>query len=188
VVCYPVAGATLYQFQFENALEGYLRNITSTSTARWLNWSTVQPLCGIYEYQVRVRASFDGGTSYCDWGASCPVWIVHMGAGCTSAGSEFTEWDQRQVIAEPAPARLVLYPNPADHRGFWISLDGVDPEAALLLELYDQAGRCAHQQWLPAMARGVNTLVVPPASMATGTYLVRVQGEHGIWHDRVVLR
>ncbi|MEZ4758143.1 MAG: proprotein convertase P-domain-containing protein, partial [Flavobacteriales bacterium] len=60
VVAYPVAGANLYRFRFEQIGDAFARNITSPTSSRLLNWVT-SPLVPGADYNVFVQASFDGG-------------------------------------------------------------------------------------------------------------------------------
>jgi hypothetical protein len=55
VHCFPVAGANKYRFRFENANEGYLRNIATNTPTLVLNW--VNPAFGERRHLRRERAS-----------------------------------------------------------------------------------------------------------------------------------
>jgi len=70
--------ATHYRFEFSVTGEGYLRNVVSTNAVCVLGvWQTNPLLCGTYTYDVRVQASFDGGTTYCPFGPVCTVGITN---------------------------------------------------------------------------------------------------------------
>jgi cysteine-rich repeat protein len=70
--------ANAYLFEITNTATGYNRLIGATSYTLVLGqWVTNPLLCGTHTYNVRVRASFDGGATYCPWGAVCSVGITN---------------------------------------------------------------------------------------------------------------
>ncbi|MEZ4760365.1 MAG: T9SS type A sorting domain-containing protein [Flavobacteriales bacterium] len=78
VVAYPVAGANQYRFRFEQIGDNFVRNITSPTNARLLNWVT-SPLVAGASYNVFVQTSFDGGATWCPFGDPCQVDILNPG-------------------------------------------------------------------------------------------------------------
>ena len=78
VVAYPLAGANQYRFRFEQIGDNFVRNITSPTNARLLNWVT-SPLVAGASYNVFVQASFDGGATWCPFGDPCQVDILNPG-------------------------------------------------------------------------------------------------------------
>ena len=93
VVAYPVAGANQYRFRFEQIGDNFVRNITSPTNARLLNWVT-SPLVAGASYNVFVQASFDGGATWCPFGNPCQVDILNpapsaiCGNGVVEPGEE----------------------------------------------------------------------------------------------------
>lgn len=183
VVANPVSGANKYQFEFAEPANGYLRRITSANNTRLLNWTTQQPLCGTFTYQVRVRVSFDGGQNWCPWGVACPVTIAHYGAGCTPVG-ELTEGGQRTMQGVAPITDVRVFPTLTAERRLWV--EGSWPAAAEL-EVRDLAGSLVHRERITFSNARTLTPCDLPAGTAPGVYLVTITGGGQRQVERVVL-
>lgn len=184
VVANTVSGANKYQFEFVEPINGYTRRITSANNTRQLNWTTQQPLCGTFTYQVRVRVSFDGGQNWCPWGAPCPVTIANYQAGCTPVVGVVLDQGQRSMEAFLREPGFRVYPTVTEQRVLWLQA----PQAGdLQVDVVDLTGALVHsgRHAVPDDAGPVELTL--PADIAPGIYLVRmVQGD--VLHtERVVL-
>lgn len=188
VVAYPVAGATSYQFEFAQPEEGYVRRIVSSKGSQLLNWITLQPLCGTFTYQVRVRISFNGGQSWCPWGVACPVTIVHFGPGCTQPQNRSASFQRSASAMEDGPT-LSVFPNPAEGGALNIRLSGLPEEASLArYHLLDAQGRVALEGGIPVMAGGGSMVLGPIDQLTPGMYAVLVTSNAFVLTERVVIR
>lgn len=185
VVANAVSGANKYQFEFVEPINGYTRRITSANNTRLLNWTTQQPLCGTFTYQVRVRVSFDGGQNWCPWGAPCPVTIVNYQAGCTPVVGEVTEQGQRGMEASLREPGFRVYPTVTEQRVLWLQAPGTGD---LQVEVVSLTGELVHTGRLAMPYASIPVELALPAEIVAGIYLVRmVQGD--VLHtERVVLR
>ena len=185
VVANAVSGANKYQFEFVEPINGYTRRITSANNTRLLNWTTQQPLCGTFTYQVRVRVSFDGGQNWCPWGAPCPVTIVNYQAGCTPVVGEVTEQGQRGMEASLREPGFRVYPTVTEQRVLWLQAPGTGD---LQVEVVSLTGELVHTDRLAMPYASIPVELALPAEIVAGIYLVRmVQGD--VLHtERVVLR
>lgn len=158
-----VSQANKYEFEFSNAGLGYTRTIQSNTYHRTLNW-TVDPLVAGYTYNVRVRASRDGGATFCPWGEVCTVTISATAQGGGSS-----------MALQPESISMDLWPNPStgDQLQMSIAADGGD-EAEVNITVLDAMGRIVHQQ--PARTDGLQWrgTVDFTSQLPSGQYFVRV--------------
>ncbi|MCB0794751.1 MAG: lamin tail domain-containing protein [Flavobacteriales bacterium] len=157
VYAYPVQGANRYQFSFRIFAEGFVRNIASTNPARILNWNTL-PLEDGKNYDVLVRASFDNGSTWCDWGDSCKVFISVPPATLA----------QRNAI-KPAQ-ELRVYPNPTRNDQVWMDLTVPEAVSTLELDLFDISGRKLMGRVIAVSEGSMNLLVDLPQGIAPGVF------------------
>ena len=186
--CFPVAGANLYQFEFVQAGNAYARTITSTTASRLLNWVTVQPLCGMFTYNVRVRASMDNGVTYCPYGAVCQVTISNTEVGCTPVGP-MVEGDHRMLVENAADhLSLALFPNPNNGHQLNVRLDEpVDGDKILFFVIFDMFGKRVLQGQLPIASGEVNSIIELNGALSTGLYVVNVTSGDRTMQQRLVI-
>ncbi len=169
-----VPGANKYQFEFVNAnTNTLLRRIASAT--RNLNLTTwgnavARPACGV-PYIVRVRVSFDGGTTYCPFGADCIVTFT----GCTPAlalnnGSSVSD----------AASELRLWPNPNNGEQLNLNIEQLtDVNGLATLEIHNLIGERLLATALQVNDGRINTTVQLGDAFAPGLYMVNViAGEH----------
>lgn len=185
VVANALSGANKYQFEFVEPINGYTRRITSGNNTRLLNWTTQQPLCGTFTYQVRVRVSFDGGLNWCPWGATCPVTIANYQAGCTPVIGEVTDQGQRGMEAPSREPLFRVYPTVTEQRVLWLQAPGTGD---LQVEVVSLTGRLVYTGRLAVPYASVPVELALPAEIAPGIYLVRMVQADARHTERVVLR
>ncbi len=181
VHCFPVAGANKYRFRFENANEGYLRNIATNTPTLVLNWVTL-PLVNGGIYDVQVQASFDGGTTYCPLGDVCVVNILNVPAQ-NGRAMETTE------VAALGTERPEVWPNPTADGSFDVRWTvPMVQEGTITLEVLDLNGRTLHQERI-AMADGfLQAHITPQQHLSSGVYLMRFTAEGTQHMERLVVR
>ena len=179
-----VTSATNYQFEFSRP--GYTRRIASSTRSQQLNFVTY-PLLNNTCYNVRVRVSFDGGTTYCPFGPTC---TITMGTAICDFGAMAPVDDGAAVGTFSAEARMRLWPNPTNGQEVSITLRGfaTPDEGPAHVLLLDGTGRQVHQAMV-ALESGHGTAVLAlPTDLAPGPYLVQVQAGGQRIIERLILQ
>ncbi|MCB0816181.1 MAG: T9SS type A sorting domain-containing protein [Flavobacteriales bacterium] len=173
VVAYPVAGANLYRFRFEQIGDAFVRNIASPSYSRLLNWVT-NPLVPGASYNVFVQASFDGGANWCPYGDPCQVDIVSP-----PPASRLGADDQGSVT---------LWPNPNRGDQFQLTINELPEEALTVnVDIHDLFGKRVAARTYPAQGGMLNTVVDLDGQLATGMYLVSITAGDKLFTERLVI-
>jgi hypothetical protein len=172
-----VAGANKYQFQFTRP--GYTRNISSDTRNLTIgNWQTNPLQCGL-TYDVRVRASFDGGSSYCAFGATCQITVTPCPP--FSGGSQ-------HVAMTATDASFMIWPNPNRGDALNLSLSGAGKEVVLaLVEVSDLSGRVAFTTEVP-VTDGAAQELIELKDLSEGTYVVTVLAGEERFVERLVVQ
>ena len=177
-----VPGANKYMFRFTNipGQPAYARNITSPTRSLAINnWATL-PLKKGRTYNVLVRASFDDGATYCDYGTSCTIRISYTPGG-QARGAE----DGELLVDEPI---VNLYPNPSDNGSFNIAVNAFDEEEPICVETFDLMGnRIGHARRFAVSGEGA-VRVEQDRSLASGIYLVRISVGGSATTERLMVR
>lgn len=185
----PVQGANKYQFRFRREQEGFSVTRTSNTYFVQLNWG-ISPLEAGKTYEVDVRASKDGGATWCTafiapelvgaWGPMCTLTITgaQLGGGL-------------RALPEPAreDARMSIFPNPADGGVMLVRIPGAatDESDASLVEIFDLTGKCVLAERV-ARRSGANELVVDLSGrLGDGMYLVTVRQGATVYTERLVV-
>lgn len=177
-----VPGANRYMFRFTNTpgQPAYSRNIAVPSRSLLLaNWSTL-PLKKGRTYNVQVRASFDNGASYCDYGPSCTVRIGY-GQQLMLAGTRACE----ELIDAPA---FTMWPNPTDDGNITLALDGFDAEEPLAIEAFDMRGARISSSMAAVPDDNGLLKVRWNGDLAPGLYTVRITHAGMTASQRLVVR
>ena len=173
----PVASANRYQFEFSRT--GYLRKITSPGSSLNLTmWATL-PLQYNRTYNVRVRASFDNGVSYCPFGPACTISTFSGGNTMVLQGGA-TELDER---------RLQLWPNPSN--GDAVSLSIADIAAGVStvqVDLFDLTGKRVLARQLPLQDGRLYSVLSLGDEVASGIYMVNVTAGDFTTTERLVIQ
>jgi hypothetical protein len=142
-------------------------------------------------YNVRVRASFDGGATYCPWGPVCTVEITNNLAqpSCTPPANAFAGGNDRMETMETATgSALVLWPNPNRGDQLYLAVDQLDSElTTATLDLYDLFGKRVATYTLPVRDGVLNTAIDLRGDLATGMYLVTVIAGEQQFQQRLVI-
>ena len=180
--------ATHYRFNFAVPGEGYSRNITSTSaTCQLAIWQTLPLLCGTYTYDVRVQASFDGGTTFCPYGEVCQVTITNNTAYCTTPGSMAQQADVRASAS--ADMDFAMYPNPNREGQLFITMNGIAQDVEVVtVDIYDMLGQRATNATIAVAGGLLNTVLDLPVDMPAGMYLVNITAGDHLRSERLVVQ
>lgn len=186
-----MSSSVRYQFRFRAGAFCVVRP-PQTSPTLYLNWSNAPALtCGT-TYQVDVRVSKDGGTTWCTgsavadaatncsdpaaWGLVCSVSI----AGCP-----------QQVVAATEQLRgntaFSLFPNPVLDGRFMLAFGSMDESIPVELELMDLAGRRVWWQ-RSSLPEGSSVLHVEvDAALSPGVHFLSVRTADGAHTERLVI-
>ncbi len=171
-----VAGANKYQFRFENTAEGYARSIASTTNALTLNkWTTAPLLCGTFTYDVTVRVSFDGGASYCPYGAVCTVGITNNAPNPCTAPFQGGGGNLNSMVDGTSASDLAIWPNPTRDGRVTIELEAIAPGTQeVTFTVFDLFGKQVMASTIGIEgAEQLNTVMQLPA-VSAGLYTVQV--------------
>ncbi|MBV6405101.1 MAG: hypothetical protein GFGODING_01867 [Flavobacteriales bacterium] len=162
-----VPGAVKYQFHFANVPgePSYSRNIASSTRSLTLKkWATL-PLKAGRTYNVTVRASFDGGATYCPFDAACTVHIAYPpGAAPRIAATDDASFQGIRIA-----------PNPVSGSEMSIALDGpVERDRVITLLLHDATGRLVLEHGIVVPANGTQVVQPLDAALSNGPYLTTV--------------
>ncbi len=196
----PVGGvnqaANAYLFELTNTANGYTRLIGASSYTLVLGkWATAPLLCGTHTYNVRVRASFDGGATYCPYGAVCTVGITNNFAApfCTApsapamaAGDDRVFFDGDETSTTSV---LNLWPNPNNGEQLYVTIDGLQNEVTTAtVDIFDMVGHKVTTRTIAVNGTTLNTVIALDASMANGMYLVNVTAGDQTFVQRLVIQ
>lgn len=173
----PVSAATMYQFEFIDG--GYQRSITSPGSGLLLTqWAQMPLEYGGKSYQVRVRVSFDNGTTWCPFGPACMI---------TTA---FTppSGQREAVIVGSDPSSLRIWPNPSRDGSIHVLLNGLAmEEESVHLTMIDLRGRILSETDLSTTDGRLDALLSPDRQLPQGTYLLTLRTVKRSWTERVVV-
>jgi hypothetical protein len=181
----PVSGANRYQWRFQNVNENLPPVIRTNNTYFLpLNW-TGNPLTP-GQYSVDVRASKNGGASWCvdavvpaldEWGTVCLLTIVSSQA---QGGGE-------NLALESTNMNLSLYPNPNRGDQVWLSIDMVDKGVETIsVDFFDLAGHRAFARTIPTQGKNLNSLL-ELNGLAAGVYIVHITAGEKVYTERLVI-
>lgn len=174
-----VPGANRYQFRFTNSAGQpfYSRNIAFPTRSFTLTKWYTNPLKAGRTYNVVVRASFDNGATWCDYGPSCTVRI---------SWSPLAPGMVRDV--EATAPELLVYPNPANGEEVRIRLGGADPAlTTATLDLTDLFGKRVMTATLPMQEGELNAMLPLSTDLADGLYLLTITAGEQVLNERVVI-
>ncbi|MBK7271386.1 MAG: choice-of-anchor I family protein, partial [Flavobacteriales bacterium] len=174
ISAFPVVNANKYQFRFERVGGGFVRTIAVNTPNLTLKWNAL-PLVNGDTYNVTVRISYDGGTNYCPYDASCTVAIVNPPAESAQRSLE---------VVEEQPVDLQLYPNPSHGEQLFLALGGVQADTKVELDVMDLFGkRVFADQFAAPSEEFTHSMAVN--GLASGVYLVNVRvGDRFLYTQR----
>jgi hypothetical protein len=178
-----VTGANRYQFEFVNGNTNVLlRRIASpTRNLNMSTWGTgvALPTCNI-PYNVRVRVSFDGGVTYCPFGAFCTV---------TYACSAVEDGRAQEPGITEATSVFTMYPNPNRGEQLFLSLNGFDLSVnTVTVDIYDAVGQRVLSNIIPVDGGTMNTAMDLRSDIAAGLYMVNITAGNITKTERLVIQ
>ena len=177
----PVSGANRYFFEFSKP--GYTRNITmptsSLNLTRWYTW----PLEYNSTYNVRVKASYDDGVTYCPFGPSCTVSTASGPQGMAQ------EAEERGIGGFGTVGILKIWPNPNANGLLHVGLGGLGHGAHdVQVDIINMLGTTVQKERLNVDGDELNTVMRLNGGITAGTYTVRVVIGREIWTERLVIQ
>jgi uncharacterized delta-60 repeat protein len=177
-----VPGANKYQFRFTNipGQPNYARNIAwPTRSFTLTKWYT-NPLKAGRTYNVVVRASFDDGATWCDWGPSCTVKVDWF-----PLAPAMVRGMEEGLSTAP---ELLLFPNPTNGDQLRITMHGADPlQTTATLDLVDLFGKRVMTATLPLQDGGMDTVLPMIGELSIGMYIVTITAGGHVFNERLVI-
>jgi len=151
---------------------------TSAVGQYWVNTNGLT--CG-KTYEVDVRASFDGGSSWCTandpYGDVCQL--------TTSCSFGMAEEGGSNTASE---ARMAMYPNPNRGDVVRLNLSSVEEGVETIeVELFDAFGKRVATKRIDTADGLVNTSL-DLTGMANGLYMVSISAGSHSWNERLVIQ
>ena len=166
--------ATKYQFRFRIPAEAVTIVLNSPTNVRYMTAAAGFANCKTYT--VEVRASFDGGSTWCNYSEACNVFT----GGCANGGNE------NHVSAGP---QLQLYPNPNRGDQLFIDLHEIDQTVTTVsVDIYDAFGRRVMARTIPAQDGFLNTILDLDGQMSAGVYVVNITAGEASFTERLVIQ
>ncbi|WKZ64870.1 MAG: proprotein convertase P-domain-containing protein [Flavobacteriales bacterium] len=172
--------ANRYQFRFRIPAEGFELVKTSAAGQYWVN---TNGLACSKTYEVEVRASFDGGATWCHGGA---LWgdVCLLTTTCSSALAE------QDVDSGSATAgTLRMYPNPNQGDHVMLSLSAVaEGVQTVSVDIFDAFGKRVAARTIAVQDGFVNTALALNGELANGLYMVSVTAGDRQIVERLVIQ
>ncbi len=161
-----VNGANKYQFEFTRP--GYSRLIAVTSRTLTLStWQTKPLQCGL-SYTVRVRVSFDSGSSWCAWGNTCTI--------STEACPPIVGGHDR-VVENTTGSELNVWPNPSRGEQVHLTIDDLGASfETVTVDITDMFGKRVVARTIATQGSSLNS-TIDMAGVASGLYVVTVTAD-----------
>ena len=170
--------ANRYQFRFRIASEGF--ELVKTSSTWSVN--TLGLACG-KTYEVDVRASFDGGASWCATGDPYGTVCSLTTTACSFAMA------QEATSGTAVEARLSMYPNPNRGDQLFLSIGSIEEGVETVsVDIYDAFGKRVSARTIAAQDGFVNSMVELNGELSAGFYLVNVTAGGASWSERLVIQ
>ncbi|HMC96446.1 MAG TPA: T9SS type A sorting domain-containing protein, partial [Flavobacteriales bacterium] len=190
----PVTGANKYQFRFRIDAEGFVTVRNSNNYICQLSWN-ILPLQDGKTYQVDVRASKDGGLTWCidvaspvlgppfiPWGDMCDLTIDNTPMG---GGNENMLGEGRSERSEG----LLMYPNPNRGDQLYVQLDAIeDGVSSVSVDIHDPFGKRVSALTIAVNGGTINTVLDLPGDMASGIYIVNITSGGQVFTERLVIQ
>jgi len=178
--------ADQYQFEFSLPSENYSH--VAANTSAWVTlapWTVGPLLCGPVTYNVRVRASFNGGNSWCPWGAPCPVLIINNSpplCGPSEGNRHADATDPEYVHA------LLIWPNPSNGDQLFITIADLGEEVPTAsIEVIDVFGKRVMNELVSVDGSALNTVLDLKNGLSEGLYVVNITASGSTFTERLVI-
>jgi len=142
---------------------------------------------------VRVRASFDGGATWCPYGATCSVGITNNLAApfCTSAPA-FAGGDDRVFFdgdETSSVATLSMWPNPNRGDQLYLTIDQLNADVTTAtVDIFDLYGKKVTSRTIAINGSTLNTVINLDGTIASGMYLVNLTAGEQTFVQRLVIQ
>ncbi|WKZ64869.1 MAG: T9SS type A sorting domain-containing protein [Flavobacteriales bacterium] len=171
--------ANRYQFRFRLPAENFELVKTSALGKYFVNTNGLQ--CD-KTYEVDVRASFDGGATWCHssdpWGDVCLLTTT-----CSNALAE------EGTSTGTAAGTLRMYPNPNQGDQLMLSLSAVaEGVQTVSIDLFDVFGKRVAARTIPVQDGFVNTMLELNGELANGLYMVSITAGADSYTERLVIQ
>ena len=181
--------ANRYQFRFTTDGGGSVITKTGNGNQYFVNTSGLQPC---KTYQVDVRASFDGGATWCtaypavnpyapNWGPLCQLYTT----GCPSN----TGGGNQNVAIEGNADEMNLFPNPNNGEQLTLLLNGMDATVRVVgVEIFDTFGKRVVARTFAVNDASMTANVRLNGELAAGMYVVNVVAGERTWTERLLIQ
>jgi len=173
--------ANRYQFRFRIPAE--FVTIVKTAPVGAGNYfvNTLGLTCS-KTYEVDVRVSFDGGSTWCHagdpYGDICLL-TTTCSFGMAQEGSTTT-------ASEP---RVAMYPNPNRGDQLFVSLSQLEQGVeSIHVDIYDSFGKRVAQRTIAGSDGYVSTTIALNGELANGMYLVSITAGNSTFNERLVIQ
>jgi hypothetical protein len=186
IAAVPVSGANRYQFRFRLPAEGFEVVIERTTYTLQLNWTaaTGLPLQNGKTYDVDVRASKNGGATWCTsgdpWGDVCQLTIGNVIVNPASLA---------EGMHDEQPGGALLFPNP--NRGDLLTFGLSVVEAGVntvSMDVYDLTGKRVMTRVIAVAGGNVNTTIDLNGELAAGMYTVNFTAGTKAYTERLMIQ
>ena len=179
----PVPGANRYQFRFSLPAEGFTVTRTSNTYFQQLNWTT-SPLVAGQTYNVEVRASKDGGLTWCTndspWGDICQL---------TIANGTILELNAMSTGTATVAPELRMFPNPNRGDVLSFSLSSIEEGVnTVSVDIFDLYGKRVGARTIVVADGNVNTVLDLNGALAAGMYVVNITAGTDSYTERLVIQ
>jgi hypothetical protein len=171
--------ANRYQFRFRLPAENFELVKNSAVGQYWVN---TNGLACSKTYEVDVRASFDGGATWCHssdpWGDVCLLTI-----DCPQ------ELAGQPLSTGTTAGTLRMYPNPNQGDQLMLSLSAVaEGVNTVSVDLFDVFGKRVAARTIPVQDGFVNTMLELNGELANGLYMVSITAGADSYTERLVIQ
>ena len=181
--------ANRYQFRFRIASENITIVKTGALGAGNYFVNTNGLVCG-KTYEVEVRASFDGGSTWCHGNADPNVTGPLWGDACLltiTCGSGMAQ--EEDVATALSEARMVMYPNPNRGDQLFLGLSGLERGVGSVnVDIFDSFGKRVAQHTFGVKDGFVSTAIDLNGELSNGMYMVSIAVGDAILIERLVVQ
>ena len=181
----PVVASSSVRYQFRFRIPGESICIIrppQTSATLVMNWTTGQRLECSKTYLVDVRASLNGGTSWCfdTTSPSCTEQVTPWGKVCSVNISTSTFCPSAleggaSNLATPSNGNLTMYPNPNRGDQLFISLSEVATDVSTVsVDIHDMTGKRVIARTIAVQNGYLKTAMELNGDLASGVYIVNI--------------
>ena len=180
--------ANRYQFRFRIPAENITIIKTGALGAGNYFVNTNGLTCG-KTYEVEVRASFDGGATWCHGNANPNVLSPQWGDVCLLTTTCSFGMAEEGTSGTAAEARMVMYPNPNRGDQLRLSLSSVEAGVETIsVDIYDAQGVRVASRRIAVQDGFVNTDLELNGALSNGLYMVSVTAGSQSFTDRLVIQ